>query len=502
MTNEELYYLPASELLKHIQAEKERLIKEKIIKKPKELPPITDEEKPYDLPEGWEWVRLGDIGAVIGGGTPKTNIAEYWSEDSSGIPWLTPADLSGYTNMYISKGTRMITELGLQKSSTQLLPKGSVIFSSRAPIGYTVIAENDICTNQGFKSTIPYLMNMNKYIYWTLISLVPKITEKASGTTFKEISGSKLSLEYFPLPPLYIQDQIVQKLEQISETKDSLLSYAESQVNYTKKMREALLQEAIRGELVPQDENDEPASVLLEKIKSEKERLIKEKVIKKPKELPPITEEEKPYDLPEGWEWVRFGDILLDISTGLDISSKNQGSDKQIPYFKMNNIHNFKGKPLWDNLTNVDINDDMLEKYKLKVNDLLFNTRNSNILVGKSCIIDELPQENIIFNNNIARISTSNLVIKKYILISLLSPFGKEQLSHFVKATTNVAAIYQKDLINFIIPLPPLAEQERIVAKLDELLTNCDQLEAKAEEMKKYTTKLFEASLKEVFMPE
>lgn len=239
---------PASILLEKIKAEKERLIKEKVIKKQKELPPITDEEKPYDLPEGWEWVRLGDIGAIIGGGTPKTNISEYWTDDENGIPWLTPADLSGYNNMYISKGSRMITNLGLQKSSTQLLPKGSVIFSSRAPIGYTVIADNDICTNQGFKSTIPYLMNMNKYIYWVLKALVPRISENASGTTFKEISGSQLSIEIIPLPPLAEQERIVTKLDELMANCDQLEMKAKEMKNYTMRLFEANLKEAFMPE--------------------------------------------------------------------------------------------------------------------------------------------------------------------------------------------------------------------------------------------------------------
>jgi len=137
---------PASVLLERIKEEKERLIKEGKIKKEKPLPPISEDEVPYEMPRGWEWVRLGEISAIVGGGTPKTNIKDYW--ENGDIPWLTPADLSNIKGKYISKGRRNITKLGLEKSSAQLMPKGTVLFSSRATIGYTDIASNPLSTNQ------------------------------------------------------------------------------------------------------------------------------------------------------------------------------------------------------------------------------------------------------------------------------------------------------------------------------------------------------------------
>jgi len=203
----------ASELLKEIEIEKKKLYKEGKIRKPKKLPPIKEEEKPFDIPESWEWVRLGNIGEIIGGGTPKTSKKEYWEKGH--IPWITPADLSGYKNKYIEKGSRSITEIGLKKSSARLMPKGTVIFSSRAPIGYTVIAKNKISTNQGFKSCSPYIVEMNQYIYYFLIISAKKINEEATGTTFKEVSGKLVSQIMFSLPPLEEQKRIVEKIDRI-----------------------------------------------------------------------------------------------------------------------------------------------------------------------------------------------------------------------------------------------------------------------------------------------
>ena len=201
----------ARDLLAEIRAEKEKLIKAKKIKKTKPLPEITDDEKPFDIPDSWEWVRLEEIGSVIGGGTPKTKIIEYWDGT---IPWITPADMK-FIGKYAKGGKRNISSLGLQKSSAQLMPKGTVLFSSRAPIGYIAIADNDISTNQGFKSIVPFDMRCNEYIYYCLQARLNDIKHRASGTTFKEISGAEFGKTMISFPPLAEQHRIVARLEEL-----------------------------------------------------------------------------------------------------------------------------------------------------------------------------------------------------------------------------------------------------------------------------------------------
>ena len=235
---------PASVLLERIKEEKERLIKEKKIKKQKPLPPITEDEIPYELPKGWEWVRLGEIGAIVGGGTPKTNIKDYW--ENGDIPWLTPADLNNLRSKYIAKGRRNITKLGLEKSSARLMPKGTVLFSSRAPIGYTAIASNPLSTNQGFKSCIPYVMQMNEYIYYYLTYSANIINDQASGTTFKEISGSAVAKILFPLPPLNEQKRIVEKVDQLMALCDQLEKNIEQSKKDSELLMQSVLQEAFK----------------------------------------------------------------------------------------------------------------------------------------------------------------------------------------------------------------------------------------------------------------
>lgn len=218
---------PASVLLEKIKVEKEQLIKDKIIKKEKPLPEISEEEKLFELPKGWEWCRLIDIGQIVGGGTPSSTNKDYYSDN--GIAWLTPADLSGYKDKYISNGNRYITELGLQKSSAKMLPKGSVLFSSRAPIGYVAINTKELCTNQGFKSIVPYEIKMNEYIYYFLKFNTKNIENMATGTTFKEISGKGMSEVVIPIPPLEEQKRIVEKVDLIMNYLDTLQQEIKSQ---------------------------------------------------------------------------------------------------------------------------------------------------------------------------------------------------------------------------------------------------------------------------------
>ncbi|MGO4939598.1 restriction endonuclease subunit S [Fundicoccus sp. Sow4_D5] len=159
----------------------------------------------YNIPDGWKKTTLNTIGKIVGGGTPSTKVKEYY--DNGTIPWLTPKDLSNYNKKYISKGERNITELGLQKSSAKLYPKGTVIFSSRAPIGYVAIASNDVSTNQGFKSIIPNCnVTTSDFVYYLLKYNTDKIKNVGSGSTFAEVSG-KVMKEFEILLPTY-KDQI------------------------------------------------------------------------------------------------------------------------------------------------------------------------------------------------------------------------------------------------------------------------------------------------------
>jgi type I restriction enzyme S subunit len=168
----------------------------------------------------WREFKIKDIADVVGGGTPSTAINEYWNGD---IPWLTPKDLTGYIRNFISHGERFITKKGLENSSARLLPKGTVLLTSRAPIGYVAIAENEICTNQGFKSLVP---NPDKahnlfLLYWIKTN-VEYLQSIGTGTTFQEISGSVLKDVDIILPPLPEQKAIAEVLSSLDDKIDLL----------------------------------------------------------------------------------------------------------------------------------------------------------------------------------------------------------------------------------------------------------------------------------------
>ena len=246
--------------------------------------------------------------------------------------------------------------------------------------------------------------------------------------------------------------------------------------NGIQKLRELILTLAMQGKLVPQDPKDQPASELLKAIEAEKQRLLKEGKIKQPKLLSEIEIMEMPYQLPKDWKWAKLGDVMFEAMTGIDRGKQFQSKSNEYPYFKMNNISN-SGCCDFSNVTRINYEGSDHEKYVLREGDFLFNTRNSRELVGKTCIFKRPNNEQWFFNNNILRIDLPDLILNHFVNFWFLSPLGKSELEKLKSATTNVAAVYQGKLVSFPIPLPPLAEQRRIVAKIDRLMARCDELE-------------------------
>ena len=171
------------------------------------------EEVPFEIPGKWKWGRLSDYGNIVGGGTPSTSVSNYWDGE---ISWITPADLGKIKSPWIDRGAKSITKLGLENSSAKKMPAGSIVYSSRAPIGRVAIAKNELCTSQGCKSFVPdpNLVD-SKYAYYVLKALTPEIIARASGTTFKEISGKQFGKTLIPVPPLREQQRIVAKLDKL-----------------------------------------------------------------------------------------------------------------------------------------------------------------------------------------------------------------------------------------------------------------------------------------------
>lgn len=186
-------------------------------------------------------VKISDIGKIVSGATPKTKDVDNYG---GSIAWITPADLSGYTSKYISHGSRNITQKGYDSCSTHLMPRGTVLFSSRAPIGYVAIAENPICTNQGFKSIVPNDDIDSEFLYYQLQYLRKKIQEKGSGTTFKEISGKVLGETDIVVPSLEEQFRIVARIEEFFSELDKAVDTLKTTKEQLEVYRQAVLKDA------------------------------------------------------------------------------------------------------------------------------------------------------------------------------------------------------------------------------------------------------------------
>jgi len=296
------------------------------------------------VPEGWVEVKIRDLGEVVSGGTPSTKNPDYWSNE---IAWISPVDLSGYTKKYISHGKKSISRAGLENSSAKLMPAGSILFSSRAPIGYVAIASGDISTNQGFKSLVASQHIFGEYIYYYLKASKQLAEEYASGTTFKELSGKAFANLPVPLPPIAEQQRIVDKIEELFSDLDSGINSLKTAQQQLKVYRQAVLKWAFEGKLTAQWREEQQrrgklasADTLLAQIKAEREqRYQKEleawqseveaweaigkegKKPRKPKKLktfPQLAEDDLQGFAPlaESWPWVRLGEIIEEPKYG------------------------------------------------------------------------------------------------------------------------------------------------------------------------------------------
>ena len=463
---------PASELLKRIKAEKDQLIKDGKIKKEKPLSPITQDEIPYDLPQGWQWVRLGELGITTTGTTPSTNKPEFFGGKYS---FVKPADITNSGKIIYNKQT--LSDLGIKNG--RFIPKNSILMvcigGSIGKVGFT---QKDCSCNQQINAITPFIDDLANYIFIALISpyFFNKVLSVAPQTTLPIISKGKWESLIIPLPPLAEQKRIVEKLEEILPLIDEYGKNEEilSEMNQKlpKQIRRSILQYAVQGKLVPQDPQDEPASELLKRIKAEKEQLIKEGKIKKEKPLPPITQDEIPYDLPQGWQWVRLGSICSINPRNIADDDTNAGF---IPMSQIkdgyNNEHSFeikKWKDIKKGFTHFKNGDIVIAKITP-----CFQNR-------KSAIIKNLPNDIGAGTTELHVIrEDTSILLKKYLLLIFKTElFIKNGIKNFT-GTAGQQRIGKDFIVNYLIPLPPLAEQKRIVVKVEELLNLVNKLEVK-----------------------
>jgi len=506
---------PASELLKKIASEKQKLYKEGAIKRQTLLPEVTEEEKPFDLPGRWVFERLGCYLENITDGTHFSPPTETF-----GHPYVTVSDLDWDGNIDLKFCKR------ISKESYEELVKGGckpkfndVLFSKDGTVGKTYVVKeyDDFVILSSLAILRPVPQTLNPYFFEVLLkspAILQQAIDKKTGSALRRIVLAKLKELIIPIPPLNEQKRIVSKVDELMALCDELekeqethnkthyllvKSLLESLTNagnpqefqstwllisaqfenlFTTEesidlLKQNILQLAVMGKLVPQDPKDEPASELLKKIAAEKQKLIKEGKIKKQAALSEVSEEEEPFELPEGWEWTRWDHISLKIG---DIDHKMPIEVKKgYPYISPR-----------DFLPNNKID---FERAK-KISDEDFRLLSSKIQPQKGDII--YPRYGTIGENRLVDTdidflaSYSCCVIKTlhgfvnpdYQFIYSISSFVKQQASQAENKTTQ-ANVGIKSIQSFIVPFPPLNEQNRIVSKVEELFGICDELKGK-----------------------
>ena len=502
---------PASVLLEKIAEEKAQLITDKKIKKQKPLTAITDEENPFELPNGWMPIRLGiTFNSIASGGTPSKRESSYWGGE---IPWASVKDLG--TQRYISETQDYITEKGLQAGS-RLANINDLLICTRMGLGKIAIVKQPMAFNQDLKSvSLTSLIDFEFFL-----NTYATIKIKGTGTTVAGIKQEELLNYIVGLPPLAEQHRIVAKVDELmalcdqleQQTEQSLtahqtlvealLSTLTQSVNsqdfqeswqriadhfdvlFTtehsiEQLKQTILQLAVMGKLVPQNPSDEPASVLLEKIAEEKAQLIADKKIKRQKPLPEITEQEKQFELPDGWVWCYLQDVSTYIQRGKGPKYDENGQVKVISQ-KCIQWSGFILEPARF------ISDESLDKYQeerfLQSRDLLWNSTGTGT-AGRINLLEHVENKTLVADSHVTVIRTIYIdaaFIKNYITAPgvqyRIEPGNENSL---VSGTTNQVELNTSAVMSLEIPIPPLAEQQRIVAKVDELMALCDQLKTR-----------------------
>ncbi len=526
---------PANELLKRIRAEKERLVAAGRIKREKALPAIGEAETPFDLPEGWEWSSLAEIGLI----SPRNEAPDDW-----------PSSFVQMSSIPAQLGT---------PHEVEERPWGTI------KSGFTHFAENDVgvakitpCFENGKSTVFRGLTNgigagtTELHVVRPLASVAPDYILLFLKTPDFRVAGERvmtgsagqkrLPRQYFetrlfPLPPLPEQSRIVAKVEALMALCDRLEAQqgeaARVQAHWTQAALDqlaesgdadeftrnwqalaehfdtlfatpssidaldaTLLQLAVRGKLVPQNPADEPASELLKKIRAEKDRLIAEGKIKRDKPLPPIADDEKPFELPEGWEWATLGEIT-DISSGVTLGRKTPiKTPVSLPYLRVANVQRWH--LVLDDIKEVIIDESEIARFQLKAGDLLITEGGDWDKVGRTCIwkaqLDVCLHQNHVFK--VRRIVGA--WNERWAEMYLNSAVARDYFASSAKQTTNLASINMTQLKRCVFPIPSLPEQSRIVAKLDELLALTRTLRARLAEARAMQARLASALVDEV----
>ena len=450
----------AEELYQQILEEKQKLIKEGKIKKQKPLPEITDVEIPFDIPKNWKWVYLGELFEHNTGKALKTSdqngqLLEYIT--TSNLYW-DHFELKNLKSMYFKENE--IDKCTVKKGDLLVCEGGDIGRSAIWTFDYEIRIQNHIHKLRKYSELI--YTDFYYYLLWLY-----KQTDRISGIGIglQGFSSKRVHSLIVPFVPYYEAVRVVLKVKKAFSVLDTIDKLQAQYADNLTALKSKLIDAAIQGKLTEHLPEDGTAEELYQQIQEEKQKLIKEGKIKKQKPLPEITDEEIPFDIPDSWKWVRWGELSQSIQYGYNAPAQPTGKIRMV---RISDIQN--NRVLWKTVPFCDIPDDEISNYLLSANDVLFARTGGT--VGKSFLVKDGPYD-AIYAGYLIRTRYSKILIPEYLKSFMESQLYWSQLRY---GTTAVAQpnCNGKTLSKMILPLPPLAEQKRIVQKLNKLLPLCE----------------------------
>ena len=458
------------ELYQQIQAEKQRLIKDGKLKKEKPLSQIAEDEIPFDIPDSWKWCRLGALTYNWGQKTPDNRFCYV--------------DVGSVNNIShtLNRENTVVEAKDASSRAKKIVKYGDVIFATIRPYLKNICIIDRDFPYEPIVSTAFAVMHcpeglLNKYLYYYLLSPTfmsfANARDKAKGVTYPAIGEKDFFNGIIALPPIEEQQRIVAKIEEFLPYVDRYATAYEKLEQFNAKfpedMKKSILQYAIQGKLVEQRPEEGTGEELYRQIQTEKQRLIQEGKIKKEKPLAEIVEEEIPFDIPTNWKWCRLRDICTKIVDG----DHNPPSGVKYPTdFLMLSATNINNGTLMDLNKVRYVTEEVFavenQRTRVEMNDIFFTIVGS---MGRSCVYR--GGYNLCFQRSVAVLTT--LVMPEFLKYVLDTPYI--QFFMYANATgTAQKGFYLNQVENLVIPVPPLAEQRRIVAKLEEILPLCERL--------------------------
>ena len=516
---------PASELLKRIAAEKARLVKAGKIRKESVLPLVATYEALFSVPNVWEWTRVGSTAYVEMGQSPPS---EHYNRTGHGIPFFQgKADF----------GKRYPTARYWCTQPKKYAGPGDIMISVRAPVGPTNVASEPCCIGRGLAALRPHNGIDRNYLLRCLEAFEHVLAALGFGTTFVAINKNQLTTFVIPLPPLAEQHRIVAKVDELmalcdrletarterETTRDRLTAASLARLDapdpdpavfqncaafafdnliplttrpdQIKALRQTILNLAVRGKLVEQYPNDEPASELLKRIAVDKSRLVKAGVIGEQKALPSVADAKTSFELPKGWVWTRLGHLSKFVTSGSRDWAKHYANEGAI-FIRMGNLSKDHYHLRLDHIQRVKLPANSEgTRTRLEGGDICISITGD---VGMLGLIPEGFGESYI-NQHTAMVRPMPEMKGRYLAEMFRSPFAQEQFNEPQRGIKNSFRL--TDVTQFAVPLPPIAEQHRIVAKVDELMALCDRLEASLAIGDDTRCRLLDAMLHETLEP-